>query len=93
MTLRIFRRIAIRLASHSARRHDSDENRRGWYGGGGGKFKKFSGFQSKIWKKLFTRMVHPHGVDSGALAFVRLYVSNVIHDRAERPLRRVRRGC
>ncbi len=32
MTLRIFWRIAIRLASHSARRHDSDENHRGWYG-------------------------------------------------------------
>ena len=36
--------------------------------------KKFSGLQSKIWKKLFTGDVHPHRVDSGALAFVRWYV-------------------
>lgn len=29
-------------------------------------FKKFSGLQMKIWKKLFTWKVHPHSVDSGA---------------------------
>jgi hypothetical protein len=28
----------------------------------------------KILKKLFTVEVHPHGMDFGALAFVRLYV-------------------
>jgi hypothetical protein len=42
MTLRIFWRIALRLASHSARRRDSDENLRAWYGGGG-KFKDSTG--------------------------------------------------
>ena len=26
--------------------------------------KKFSGLQMKIWKKLFTVKVHPHGMDS-----------------------------
>jgi len=36
--------------------------------------KKFSGLQMKILKKLFTVEVHPHGMDFGALAFVRLYV-------------------
>jgi hypothetical protein len=41
------------LASHSARRRDSDENHLGWCGGGG-KFKKFSGLQMEILKKLFT---------------------------------------
>jgi hypothetical protein len=30
--------------------------------------KKFSGLQMEIWKKLFTMEVHPHRVDSGALA-------------------------
>jgi len=44
-----------------------------WYIAGR-RVKKFSGPQSKIWEKLFTEKVHPHGVDSGALAFVRWYV-------------------
>jgi len=39
----------------------------------GRRVKKFSGLQSKIWKMLFTEKVHPHKVDSGALACVRLY--------------------
>jgi hypothetical protein len=34
----------------------------------GWRVKKFSGLQMKIWKKLSTMKVHPHGVSSGALA-------------------------
>jgi len=55
----------MRLASHSARRRDSDENHPVLYGGGG-KFKKFSGWQVGISKKLFTNDVHPPGRGSGA---------------------------
>ena len=40
----------------------------------GPRVKKFSGLQMKILIKLFTVAVHPHGMDFGALAFVRLYV-------------------
>jgi hypothetical protein len=40
--------------------------------------KKFSGLQMKMWGKLFTVEVHPHGIDSGALAFVQLYVWPVL---------------
>jgi hypothetical protein len=35
---------------------------------------KFSGLQNGDLKRRFIMEVHPHRVDSGALAFVRLYV-------------------
>lgn len=43
-----------------------------------GKVKKFSGLQIKMWGKLFTVEVHQHRIDSGALAFVQLYVWPVL---------------
>jgi len=46
--------------------------------GAGGKVRKFSGQQIKIWGKLFIVEVHQHGIDSGALAFVQLYVWPVL---------------
>jgi len=39
---------------------------------------KFYGLQTKIWGKLFIVEVHQHGIDSGALAFVQLYVWPVL---------------
>jgi len=44
---------------------------------GCGKFKKFSGLQSKIFKKLFTMKMDSKRQVFGALAFVRLYVRPV----------------
>jgi len=46
--------------------------------GTGGKVKKFSGLQKKMWVKFFTTEVHQHRIDSGALAFVQLYVWPVL---------------
>ena len=58
-------------------RFRSDEKAGQLYGTGG-KVKKFSGLQINMWEKLFTVEVHQHGIDSGALAFVRLYVWPVL---------------
>ena len=58
-------------------RFRSDE-KAGQLFGTGGKVKKFSGLQRKIFEKLFTMKMHQHGMDSGALAFVRLYVWPVL---------------
>jgi len=43
-----------------------------------GKVKKFSGLQIKILENIFTVKVHQHEMDSGALAFVQLYVWPVL---------------
>ena len=61
----------------NAVRFRSDE-KAGQLFGTGGKVKKFSGQQIKIWGKLFIVEVHQHGIDSGALAFVQLYVWPVL---------------
>ena len=58
-------------------RFRSDE-KAGQLFGTGGKVKKFSGLQIKMWEKFFTVEVHQHGIDSGALAFVQLYVWPVL---------------
>ena len=58
-------------------RFRSDE-KAGQLFGAGGKVRKFSGLQIKIWGKLFIVEVHQHGIDSGALAFVQLYVWPVL---------------
>ena len=61
----------------NAVRFCSDE-KAGQLFGAGGKVRKFSGLQIKILGKLFIVEVHQHGIDSGALAFVQLYVWPVL---------------
>ena len=61
----------------NAVRFRSDE-KAGQLFGTGGKVKKFSGLQINILEKFSAVEVHQHGIDSGALAFVQLYVWPVL---------------